>query len=75
MVVDWLQARDPEWRAQITHVAIDLSAVYGKTARAALPQAKLIAERFHLVKTAHGRRGVPQGHLDPARTPRTQGRR
>lgn len=53
VVINWIQARDPEWRAQITHVAIDLSAVYAKAARDALPQAKLIADRFHLVKKAN----------------------
>ncbi len=53
VVIDWLTQRDPAWRAQITHVAIDLSAVYAKAARDALPQAKLIADRFHLVKKAN----------------------
>lgn len=53
MVIDWIQARDPAWRAQITHVAIDLSAVYAKAAREALPNANLIADRFHLVKKAN----------------------
>lgn len=27
-VIDWLEERDANWRAAITHVAIDLSAVY-----------------------------------------------
>ena len=52
-VIDWLTERDPAWLAQITHVAIDLSAVYAKAARDALPHAKLIADRFHLVKKAN----------------------
>ncbi len=53
VVIDWIHARDPDWRAQITHVTIDLSAVYAKAARDALPHAKLIADRFHLVKKAN----------------------
>ena len=71
VVIDWIQARDPAWRAQITHVAIDLSAVYAKAARDALPQAKLIADRFHLVKKGPSlviaRRGwvtVPEDQVD-----------
>lgn len=49
-VVDWLAERDPAWRTQITHVAIDMSNVYAKAAREALPHAELIVDRFHLVK-------------------------
>lgn len=53
VVIDWLATQDPTWRAQITHVAIDLSPAYARVARQALPQAKLIADRFHLVKKAN----------------------
>ena len=52
-VIDWLAAQDPTWRAQITHVAIDLSPAYARAAREALPQAIVIADRFHLVKKAN----------------------
>ena len=53
VVIDWLKAQDPAWTAQITHVAIDLSAAYARVAREALPQAIVIADRFHLVKKAN----------------------
>jgi transposase len=49
-VTDWLDKRGPQWRAQITHVAIDMSNVYAKATREALPHAQLIVDRFHLVK-------------------------
>jgi transposase len=52
-VIDWLDAREPAWRAQITHVAIDLSPAYARVAREALPHAVVIADRFHLVKKAN----------------------
>lgn len=52
-VCDWLAERDPAWRAAITHVAIDMSNVYAKAAREALPHADLIVDRFHLVKRAN----------------------
>ena len=52
-VCDWLAERDPAWRAQITHVAIDMSVTYAKAVREALPHAELIVDRFHLVKRAN----------------------
>jgi transposase len=53
VVIDWLATQDPTWKAQITHVAIDLSPAYARVAREALPQAIVIADRFHLVKKAN----------------------
>ena len=53
VVIDWLAAQDRTWRAQITHVAIDLSPAYARAAREALPQAIVIADRFHVVKKAN----------------------
>jgi hypothetical protein len=53
VVIDWLKAPDPAWTAQITHVATDLSAAYARVAREALPQAIVIADRYHLVKKAN----------------------
>lgn len=53
VVIDWLAHRDPAWRAAITHVAIDLSTVYARVAREALPDAVVIADRFHVVKKAN----------------------
>jgi transposase len=52
-VIDWLATQHPTWTAQITHVAIDLSPAYARVAREALPQAVVIADRFHLVKKAN----------------------
>lgn len=52
-VIDWLAAQDPMWKARITHVTIDLSPAYARAAREALPQAIVIADRFHLVKKAN----------------------
>jgi transposase len=77
-VIDWLQARTPEFRAAIQYVAIDPAAVYAKAVRQALPNAQLVIDHFHLVKLAndcltavrrrvsweqHGRRGRK---IDPA---------
>jgi transposase len=47
--VAWLNAQPASWRAGITHVTIDLSASYAKAVREALPDAVLVADRFHLV--------------------------
>jgi transposase len=70
--IAWLNAQPAPWRAGISHVTIDLSASYAKAVREALPDAVLVADRFHLVSLAndmltqvrqrviresHGRRG------------------
>jgi transposase len=52
-VIDWLAARDEQWKAGIQFVAIDMSATYAKAAREALPHARLIVDGFHLVKRAN----------------------
>ncbi|VBA44548.1 hypothetical protein LAUMK136_05671 [Mycobacterium attenuatum] len=52
-VTDWLDKRDPAWKTGIEFVAIDMSATYAKAAREALPHARLIVDRFHLVKKAN----------------------
>jgi transposase len=52
-VTDWLDKREEAWKANIEFVAIDMSATYAKAAREALPHAKLIVDRFHLVKRAN----------------------
>jgi len=36
-VIDWLDERESSWRAQITHVAIDLSMVYARAVRLGCP--------------------------------------
>lgn len=48
-VTDWLAAQPDSWRAGVTHVSIDLSASYAKAVRDALPDAVLVADKFHLV--------------------------
>ena len=53
VVIDWLAERDQAWRAQITHVAIDLSTVYARAVRLGLPGVIVIVDRFHLVKKAN----------------------
>ena len=52
-VTDWLTAQPDPWRAGITHVTIDLSASYAKAVTDALPDAVLVADRFHLVQLAN----------------------
>jgi len=52
-VTDWLDKRPQAWKANIEFVAIDMSVTYARAAREALPQAKLIVDRFHLVKKAN----------------------
>ncbi len=37
----------------ITHVAIDLSASYAKAVREGLPDAVLVADRFHVIRLAN----------------------
>jgi transposase len=53
VAIDWLATQEPAWRAQITHLAIDLSPAYARVARLALPEAIVIADRFHVVKKAN----------------------
>lgn len=52
-VTGWLAAQPAAWREGITHVAIDLSGSYAAAVRAGLPQAVLVADRFHLVRLAN----------------------
>lgn len=49
----WLLAQPGSWRAGITHVTIDLSASYLKAVTDALPDAVVVADRFHLVQLAN----------------------
>jgi hypothetical protein len=77
-VIDWLEDQPQAWREAITHVTIDLSASYARAVRVGLPNAVMVADRFHLVRLAddmltevrqrvtrehHGRRGRA---VDPA---------
>lgn len=47
-VAGWLARQPDSWKAQVTHVAIDLSASYAKAIRDALPDAIIVADKFHL---------------------------
>ena len=49
VVTAWLRAQPEVWRHGITHVAIDLSASYAKAVRDGLPDAVLVADRFHVI--------------------------
>ena len=53
VVSRWLLAQPAPWRAAITHVTIDLSASFAKGVRGGLPNAVLVADRFHLVALAN----------------------
>lgn len=81
-VVAWLDDQGEEWKAQVQMVAIDPCATYRSAIEQALPHARIVADRFHLVRLAnqmvtevrqrairerHGRRG---GKHDPAWTHR-----
>ena len=52
-VTDWLAGRPPVFRDTIEFVAIDPSAAYAAAVRAALPDAQLVVDHFHLVKLAN----------------------
>ena len=51
--IAWLSAQPAPWRAGISHVTIDLSASYARAVREALPDAVLVADRFHVVALAN----------------------
>ena len=52
-VTTWLTAQNPGWLAGITHVTIDMSTVYASAVRAALPNATLVVDLFHIVQLAN----------------------
>jgi transposase len=52
-VTEWLLAQPDPWRDRITHVTIDLSASYLRAVTDALPDAVVVADRFHLVQLAN----------------------
>ena len=49
-VADWVAAQPDSWKQAVTHVCIDLSASYAKAVHDALPDAVVVADRFHVVK-------------------------
>ena len=52
-VAQWLQTQPDSWRAGISHVTIDLSTSYAAAVATALPDATIVADRFHLVRLAN----------------------
>jgi transposase len=52
-VVDWLDERGDEWKAQVKVVVIDMCSPYRVAVQQALPHARLVADRFHLVRLAN----------------------
>lgn len=82
-VSEWLQRQPDSWRSGITHVTIDLSASYLRAVTDALPDAVVVADRFHLVRLAndmltevrqHATRDV-RGRRGRKRDPEWAGRR
>ncbi len=53
LVAAWLTAQPQDWRDQVTHVTIDLSASYLRAVTTALPHAVVVADRFHLIALAN----------------------
>jgi transposase len=53
VLIEWLQAQDPDWLATITHISMDTSATYARAARLALPDAVVVVDRFHLSALAN----------------------
>lgn len=52
-VTGWIKARSELWRAGVQVVAIDPSAAYRAAVQAALPNATIVADHFHLVRLAN----------------------
>lgn len=52
-VIAWLEQQPQTWRDAIEFVVIDASAAYARAARIALPNAKVVVDRFHLVAIAN----------------------
>ena len=82
-VVEWIEQQPDSWRAGVTHVTIDLSASYLRAVTDALPDAVVVADRFHLVRLAndmvtevrqHATRDV-RGRRGRKRDPEWAGRR
>ena len=72
----WLAARTEAFRAGIEVVVIDPHAGYAAAVRAALPDAAIAVDHFHLIMLGEqgGHRGAPARHPRPARPPRPQDR-
>jgi len=53
VVVDWLEQRPKAWRDAVRYVAIDMCTVFLCAIRAALPQASIVVDHFHVVQLAN----------------------
>ncbi len=71
-VRDWLAEQTPQFRAAIEIVVIDPSAPYASGIRAALPEALIAVDRWHLVALGEpdGDRGSATRHPGAARSAR-----
>ncbi|MFI6743491.1 transposase [Nonomuraea sp. NPDC050451] len=52
VVAAWLTAQPATWCGAITHVAIDMCAIFRSAIRAALPHARIVVDYFHVVQLA-----------------------
>ena len=52
-VIEWLDARGQDWKDQVQIVAMDPCATYRAAVQQALPQARVVADHFHLVALAN----------------------
>jgi transposase len=52
-VIEWLDARGQDWKDQVEVVAMDPCATYRAAVKVALPQARIVADHFHLVALAN----------------------
>src|SRR5574342_99640 len=52
-VVAWLDARGAAWKAAVRIAAMDPCATYRRAVQDALPQARIVADHFHLVRLAN----------------------
>jgi transposase len=52
-VIDWLDARGQAWKDAVEVVAMDPCATYRSAVRVALPNARIVADHFHLVALAN----------------------
>lgn len=71
----WLAQRSPAFREAVEVVVIDPHAGYAAAVRAALPDAMIAVDHFHLVMLAKkgGHRGASARHSGSARPSRSQG--
>ena len=52
-VIEWLDARGQAWKDSVEVVAMDPCATYRAAVQQALPQARIVADHFHLVALAN----------------------